>query len=141
MANLKDLIIQEAELKAAVNSDDPNFSENFGLQGKIKFVDENPFSDPFTDQGQDFAQRDRALENVSDYYSKLLPSYLNGDFDAIVGDIASKPTWDPNRKKGTTKTEGESDGFRDRAREVDETLDRSRRADNKARTNPKVERP
>jgi hypothetical protein len=142
VANLKDLIIQEAELKAAVNSNDPNFSENFGLQGKIKFVDENPFSDPFTDVGEDFtAAQKKAVEEVADYYSKLLPSYLDGDFDAIVGDIASKPTWDPNRKQGTTKTEGESGGFRDSAEEADETLKRSRRADNKARTRPTVINP
>lgn len=85
--NLEALIIQEAELKA-------QFGEEFGLVGKIKFVDENPFSDPFTSRGTDFAaNRSDAFNQIGDFYSKLLPSYLQGDFDSLTGGIGSKPAF------------------------------------------------
>ncbi len=95
--DLKDLITTEAAIKLATNSD-----ENFGLQGKIKFIDENPFSDPWTRSGPNFDQ----FNKVSDYYTTLLPSYLNGDFDAIFGGVGSKPAFDPSYGiKGNTDTE------------------------------------
>lgn len=88
---LKDLIVSEAEIKAATNSD-----ENFGLEGRIGFTADNPFSDPFTSSGLQFATSDKeALKHLSDYYSSLLPSYMNGDFDAIFGSIGSEPAFNP----------------------------------------------
>jgi hypothetical protein len=94
---LKQLIVDEAQIKAQIGSDDPHFDEHFGLQGKIRFIDENPFSDPFTDQGLNFANnRQEALQHIGDYYSTLLPSYLNGDFDAIFSNIGSQPSFSPN---------------------------------------------
>jgi len=84
---LSDLIKSEAEIKNATNSD-----ENFGLEGKIRYIDENPFSDPRTKNGKDFKQFDQ----VADTYTKLLPSYLSGDFDALWANIGSKPAFNPD---------------------------------------------
>lgn len=96
--SLKQLIVDEAQIKAQIGSTDPKFNEHFGLEGKIRFIDENPFSDPFTDQGLNFANnRHEAIQNIGDYYSTLLPSYLDGDFDAIFGNIGSQPSFSPNR--------------------------------------------
>jgi hypothetical protein len=90
------LIIQEAEIKTNIGAGD-DFDENFGLEGKIKFVDENPFSDPFTDRGTDFAaNRSDAFNQIGDFYSKLLPSYLKGDFDSLTGGLGSKPAFNPD---------------------------------------------
>jgi hypothetical protein len=94
---IKELIVREVEIKNAIGSTDPNFDENFGLQGKIRFTDENPFSDPWTDHGVNFAEdRANAFKQIGDYYSTLLPSYLKGDFDAITGDLGSKPAFSLN---------------------------------------------
>jgi hypothetical protein len=88
--NLSELIIQEAEIKAQIDAGN-DFDANFGLVGKIKFVDENPFSDPFTSRGTDFAaNRSDAFNQIGDFYSKLLPSYLKGDFDSLTGAMGSK---------------------------------------------------
>lgn len=102
--DLKDLITLEAQIKANVGSTDPNFDSNFSLEGKIGFVDENPFSDPFTDAGTQFsASQDDALKKIGNYYSSLLPSYINGDFDSIFGSIGSQPAFNPKiGAKGTT---------------------------------------
>lgn len=86
--SLKDLIIEEVGIKAATG----DLDANFGLQGKIRYIDENPFSDPNTREGNDFKQFDR----VADYYTKLLPSYLSGDVDALFGEVGSKPSFDPS---------------------------------------------
>jgi hypothetical protein len=98
VANLSDLIQQEAAIKGIVGGGD-GFDEGFGLEGKIKFVDDNPFSDPFTSKGSEFTvERKAALTKISDFYSNLLPSYLKGDFDSLTGSIGSKPAFstDPN---------------------------------------------
>lgn len=84
---LSDLIVSEAAIKVATNSD-----ENFGLEGKIRYVDDNPFSDPQTKKGKDFSQ----FDSVVDTYTKLLPSYLDGSFSETFADIGSKPAFNPN---------------------------------------------
>lgn len=97
--SLKDLIIKEAEIKMAIQSKGPDDDTNFALQGKIHFEDENPFSDPFTSKGTNFAQNpSQAFQQIGDFYSKLLPAYLQGDFSALSGGLGSKPafTADPN---------------------------------------------
>jgi hypothetical protein len=94
---LKELIIKEAEIKLSVGSTDPDFDQNFGLNGVIRFTDENPFSDPWTDHGTDFAaDRAAAFQGIGDYYSTLLPAYLKGDFDEITGGLGSKPAFSTN---------------------------------------------
>jgi hypothetical protein len=100
--SLKDLILSEAEIKTAIGfknvKGEPAFDENFGLQGVIRFVDDNPFSDPFTHSGLTFQTTDEeALKHLSDYYSSLLPNYLNGDFDSMFGSIGSEPSFNPTQ--------------------------------------------
>jgi hypothetical protein len=94
--DLAEAIVSEAQIKDAVGSTDPNFDQQFGLQGKIRFVDENPFSDPWTDHGIQFTvERKKRFDELADWYTSLLPSYLEGDFDAIVGASESKPAFNP----------------------------------------------
>lgn len=98
---LKNLIIQEAELKLATHSTDPNFDENFGLEGKIRFVEENPFSAPFKSKFEktDFAGR---TKEIGDWYQKLIPSYMKGDFGSITEGLGSKPSFGSNNPPSET---------------------------------------
>jgi hypothetical protein len=115
--DLKDMIIKEAEIKLATGAKGDDFDENFGLQGKIRFMDENPWSDPFTAQGQDFATNPTvAFQKIGDFYSKLLPSYLQGDFDGLVGGMGSKPAFNANpQSKATSNQDKEEKDFQDDA--------------------------
>lgn len=107
---LSDLILKEIEIRSHLDTEDKTLDTNFGLQGVIQFVDENPFSDPFTDKGTDFQNKtlaDRADE-IATWYNHLLPAYANGDFDALTGLLGSKPAFgntSPSTNK-TTKTAG-----------------------------------
>jgi hypothetical protein len=115
---LKDMIIKEAEIKLATGAKGDDFDDNFGLQGKIRFMDENPWSDPFTAQGLDFATNPTvAFQKIGDFYSKLLPSYLQGDFDALVGGMGSKPAFnaDPT-SKATSNSDKEERDFQNDAK-------------------------
>lgn len=107
---IKDLILQEVEIKAAIGSKDQNFDENFGLTGQIKFLDQNPFSDPFTDSTKESfdAQRSKAFTQIADHYSKMIPAYLDGDFEALFGDLGSQPAFTTN--KATATKAANSDG-------------------------------
>ena len=89
---LSELIISEARYKDIVGDD-----EFFGTNGRMFFIDENPFSDPYTKHGKDSKDGKKfdQFERVSDYYTKLLPSYLNGDLDILFSQIGSKPSFDP----------------------------------------------
>lgn len=84
---LSQLIITEARYREIVGSE-----ESFGTNGKMFFIDENPFSDPHTKEHGQFDQ----FQRVDDYYTKLLPSYLNGDLDVLFAETASKPAFDPS---------------------------------------------
>jgi hypothetical protein len=96
---LSELIITEAEIKENLKTD-----ENFGLQGKIRFKGENPFSAPGTSVGDEFTPDDgRILDTIGDYYSQLLPSYLSGDFDDLFNTIGSKPALDVDVRGGLAK--------------------------------------
>lgn len=87
--SLSELITSEAQMKLTVGQD-----ENFGLEGVIRFVDENPFSDPQTKAGADFDPGSH-MDKITDFYSKLLPAYMEGDFDAVFGGIGSTPAFKP----------------------------------------------
>jgi hypothetical protein len=94
--DLTDAIVTEAQIKEHVESTDPNFDQAFGLEGKIRFVDENPFSDPWTDAGTSFnVERKKRFDELADWYTSLLPSYMKGDFDAITGGAGSVPAFNP----------------------------------------------
>lgn len=92
---LNELVLKEVEINAHLDTDDKSLDTNFGLTGVIRFVDENPFSDPFTDKGQDFANQTLAnrVDQLTTWYNKLLPSYVKGNFDAITGGLGSKPAF------------------------------------------------
>jgi len=93
VADLKDTIIHEVDIQNILGEDN-KINENFGLEGKIQFIDENPFSDPLTDQGLTFAaDQKEAFQHIASYYSTLLPSYLNGDYDAIFNNVGSAPAF------------------------------------------------
>lgn len=94
---IKELVLREVEIKDAVGSKDNDFDGNFDLKGQITFVDENPFSDPFTKKGTDYSVKDY-WDAAADYYSKLLPAYLKGDFDGITGGLGSKPAFGPTHR-------------------------------------------
>lgn len=111
VAQLSALIINEAQIKTAVGSDDPDFDQNFGLEGKIRYIDQNPFSDPWADptNGSKYGQnRFKSFEETEDQFTKMLPSYLNGDFDSIFGDLGSKPIFNPS---GTGTLGGQPEAF------------------------------
>lgn len=118
---LKDLILAEADMKAAVGSRDQNWDENFGLVGQITFVDENPFSDPFTEFGIDFkTSKDDFLKSLGDRYASFLPSYLNSNFEDIFGNLGSKPAFNVDRKVSTQAAAPEKGGVA----AFDKTLDK-----------------
>jgi hypothetical protein len=93
--DLGDLILKEVEIRAHLDTEDGSLDTNFGLTGVIRFVDENPFSDPFTRKGVDFENKTLAnrADEIATWYNHLLPSYLKGDFDAITGQLGSKPAF------------------------------------------------
>ena len=95
---VKDLILREAEIKAAVGGG-ADFKENFGLMGRIRFLDENPFSDPFTEFGTDFEdERGKAINKLADTYAKFLPAYMEHDFDEVFGNLGSQPAFNVNKE-------------------------------------------
>ena len=101
-----ELIIKEAELKARTNATKGEFDENFGLVGKIGFKDENPFSDPNTKFGDDFAnERGKPSEVLADIYSKFIPAYLGGDFDSITAGLGSTPSFGFDNQDATVDTD------------------------------------
>lgn len=125
---VKDLILQEAEIKAAVGSRDQNWDENFGLQGKITFFDENPFSDPFTEFGANFEdERGKALTDLADHYSKFLPAYLGGNFEEIFGNLGSQPAFNVNKQVSQAAAQHEKGG----TKAFQETFDRIIKAGSK----------
>lgn len=89
---LGDLITQEADIKDAIQTSDTKFNETFSIEGKIKFVGDNPFSDPWSTKGGDFdTERKKFYNDLADYYTSLLPAYMDGDFSALEG-TGSKPS-------------------------------------------------
>jgi hypothetical protein len=92
--DLTDLIITEAQMKSALNSDDPSFDASFEIKGEIRFVGRNPFSDPQASVAGTFdTELHKRATELSDFYTSLLPSYLQGDFDALLGNQASVPAF------------------------------------------------
>lgn len=117
---VKALILQEAEIKRAVGAG-KDFDENFGLTGQITFLDENPFSDPFTEFGTSFEdERGKNITKLADHYSKMLPAYLKGDFEAIFGNLGSAPAFSPSKAQATKASQNEK-GL---SKSLEETYDR-----------------
>lgn len=91
--DLSSLIIQEAQIKERLETQDPGFGEQFGLEGKIKFSAGNPFSGITEDtaQGGFSPEQKKRFDEAADFYTNLLPKYMEGDFDTLTGTLGSKP--------------------------------------------------
>lgn len=97
--DLASLIRTEAEFKSFSNG------ESFDLEGKMFWKDENPFSDPTTRAGSKNDAKFKVFDENIDKFTKLLPSYLNGDFDSLFSGIGSKPAFNSRfgiEKKGSS---------------------------------------
>lgn len=101
---VKDLILAEAELKSLMG-------EDFDLVGRISYLPDNPFSDPFTEYGTDFrdAKRKEAMKKLGDTYAKFIPAYLSKDFAEVFGDISSKPAFNVNNEVAAKAAVGAKD--------------------------------
>jgi hypothetical protein len=85
---VSELIREEVELQT-------ERGEEFGLEGKIRFIEDNPFSDPVTRKKGKFVplELDESFKEISDWYTNLIPSYLEGDFEQLIGSASSKPAF------------------------------------------------
>jgi hypothetical protein len=83
---VSELIREEVELQAQTG-------DEFGLEGKIKYIPDNPFSDPVTKEGNKFVpeELDKRFKEIADWYNNLIPSYLEGDFEQLIGTTNSRP--------------------------------------------------
>jgi hypothetical protein len=89
---LKDLIIAEAQIKEKLQSSS-NLDTSFNIKGQIIFKGKNPFSDPQDSVDGPYSPAlERRAKELSDFYTSLLPTYLKGDFSALLGD-QSKPAF------------------------------------------------
>lgn len=61
----------------------------------IGFVEDNPFSDPFADKGAKEAKESmhEFYGDAADYFSSLIPKYMEGDYESLLGEIGSKPAF------------------------------------------------
>lgn len=82
---LKDIILDDASFEALTTGD----VEPFGtVTAEIGYKQDNPFSAPTNDnfQSPEFKQEQG---DIADFFNKLIPSYLSGEFSAI--EAGSKP--------------------------------------------------
>lgn len=91
-------IMDQAAIEAATNQS--GFALFGKATGEIGFEEHNPFSDPEGNEG-DRGKKNRekflggekvkqGIEALADNYNKLLPAYLEGNFEDLTGDY-SKP--------------------------------------------------
>jgi hypothetical protein len=60
----------------------------------IGYEEANPFSDPMADkQFKNKEDLDKFWEDATDKFAKLIPSYMDGDYESLLGDIGSKPAF------------------------------------------------
>lgn len=79
----------------------------FDLVGEIGFTVDNPFSSPYPGVKYDPNLTGKAYDQMADFYNKLIPTYLQGDFETITSGFGSKPAfgatvpqvWDNTGKK------------------------------------------
>lgn len=90
-------VMDQAAIEAATNkTGEPAL---FGkATGEIGFVEHNPFSDPEGDEGE-LGKKNRekflggekvkqGIEQLADNYNKLLPAYLEGNFEDLTADYS-----------------------------------------------------
>lgn len=71
-----------------------NQSENggFDLTGEIGYTADNPFSAPYPGNF-DPNKTGASFSDFADYYNKLIPAYMQGDFSSITQGLGSKPAF------------------------------------------------
>lgn len=109
--DLKDLIVQESEIQERLGVTG-EFTDSFGLQGKIGYDPDNPFSDPFVGVGPTFdlksAMADEA-EAVGEAYVKIIENYLDKNFETFLPDLSGPVKQAAKKvKKTQSKTEKNS---------------------------------
>jgi hypothetical protein len=100
------LVLDQVSIMESLHSKDPDIDVNFGLTGRIGFDGANPFSDPnpVGQEFESFSPTKDVLKSIADSYNKLIPSYLAGDFSALVGS-SSGPALSANSKSNALITD------------------------------------
>lgn len=99
----RDVVAPEWRLMAHVEEDEPEVRE-MNLQAALDGIKtltpgigyraDNPFSDPFaTDKRFKPSDLEKYYDKAADYFSKLIPKYMEGDYDSLLGEIGSKPAF------------------------------------------------
>lgn len=110
----QDVVLQTMDAAAAKLIESEGDVQLFGkATAEIGFTPENPFSDPLGDprfgKGADAKLNDKKLKQkvtrsdfsqLSDFYNKLIPSYLQGNFSDLSVNY-SKPETNPVQKPNT----------------------------------------
>lgn len=76
----------------------------------IGYRADNPFSDPFAGV-RDFKITDlnKYYDKIADSFSKLIPKYMEGDYDSLLGEIGSKPAFMERKAPKTGQQNRNSD--------------------------------
>lgn len=97
VGELKDLVKEGIALAGDDNK--------FELTGEIGYKAQNPFSDP--NPGVDHFDSEftkEAWKKHGDYFNKLIPSYLDGDFDELTNGFASSPFLKEDKEANAEET-------------------------------------
>jgi hypothetical protein len=92
------------ELQDLVRAGVSIFGEDFELTGQVGYIAQNPFSDPFAGQDPKDGKKQANMEfdpvrtaaawkEVGDFYNKIIPSWLEGDFDSVTKQFGSSPAF------------------------------------------------
>lgn len=78
---------------------------DFTLEGEIGYIDSNPWSSPFPNEKTfNPSKTHDAFAQIADYYDKLIPAYLDGDFSSLTSGLYSKPAFYDWGNPSTTDT-------------------------------------
>jgi hypothetical protein len=101
--NIEQITMQAALEDKLSAVDKEGFNALVKLKGEVGYRESNPFSDPTArpdgSKGKKSEVYDpkQAVEKAADWFNNLIPSYLNHDFDALLGSKpASNASSDPS---------------------------------------------
>lgn len=84
--------------------------EDFELTGEIGYNPHNPWSDPFPEnKGRVDFDPDKTREvwnHYGDYFSKIIPSWLENDFSSITSQFGAKPAFLQGWGRGSSSEDG-----------------------------------
>lgn len=71
----------------------------------IGYDPDNPFSNPFADD-KNFKAKDlhEYYDEAVDNFSKLIPAYMDGNFESVIGEVGSKPAFGSNKVNAGEQT-------------------------------------